>query len=98
MSELNIPDTWAEAELKDVSVINMGQSPKGSTVVENLDGTPLVGGAANIKKGKIVTNKSTTAPTKLCSVGDFIYCVRATIGKMGIADAEYCLGLSLIHI
>ena len=93
------PDTeWQEVRLGDVAGIVMGQSPKGITVNESQVGTPLVGGAANIKNGKIFTNKFTTAPTKVCKVGDFIYCVRATIGKLGIADKKYCLGRGVAGI
>lgn len=98
MSELNIPESWAESELKNVSDISMGQSPKGTTVKQDMSGTPLVGGAANIKDGLIVTDKSTSSPTKLCKKGDFIYCVRATIGKLGVADKEYCLGRGVAGI
>lgn len=92
MSELNIPEHWAEVPLSKLVDINMGQSPQGATVSAKKSGVPLIGGAANMKMGKIVVDRFTSAPTKLCESGDIIYCVRATIGKMVIADNTYCLG------
>lgn len=92
MNELNIPESWAETELKCIAAINMGQSPDGHTVSEDSAGVPLIGGAANIRHHKIVTNSFTTKPTKLCYEGDLIYCVRATIGKIAVADRQYCIG------
>jgi type I restriction enzyme, S subunit len=90
MSEL--PEGWASANLSDVVLLNMGQSPKGdATNVDGL-GLPLIGGAADYIGALLSANRFTSAPTKVCAPGDLILCIRATIGKIAVADQEYCLG------
>ena len=98
MTSSNVPKTWATVKLGLISKINMGQSPRGSIVKNDLSGIPLIGGASNIKNGIILTNKSTDSPTKLCQKGDLVYCVRATIGNLSIADKKYCLGRGVAGI
>ena len=95
---LDIPKSWVKTALKNVTEIKMGQSPKGAYVYKNSSGIPLIGGASNIQNGSIITDKSTTRPTKICKAGDLIYCVRATIGRLGIANKEYCLGRGVAGI
>jgi len=41
----------------------------------------------------------TTKPTRLCEVGDILFCVRgATAGRLNRADKVYCLGRGLAAI
>lgn len=96
MSEL--AEGWVAANLSDVAMLNMGQSPKGdATNVDGL-GLPLVGGAADYKGASLSSARFTSVPTKVCKPGDLILCIRATIGKIAIADKKYCLGRGVAGI
>jgi type I restriction enzyme S subunit len=86
------PIGWHPAMLSDVAAINMGQSPDGSGTNAIGEGLPLIGGASDLGKNTPVVSRFTSAPTKMCEAGDIIYCIRATIGKLNIADKRYCLG------
>lgn len=70
----------------------MGQSPDGSTTVALGAGTPLLGGAADIKSDRVEPTRATTAPTKLSEPGDVLLCIRATIGRPVILNDVYALG------
>ena len=70
----------------------MGQSPKGSSYNEKGVGLPLINGAADYKDGMLNSNKYTSEPTRVCNPKDLVFCIRATIGQLTIADQKYCLG------
>lgn len=86
------PARWPVAYLEEVAQIEMGQSPAGEFTNSASAGWPLVGGAADIRNGRISATRYTTAATKICSPGDTLICIRATIGKPVIADRAYCIG------
>lgn len=83
---------WAVSTVADVARVEMGQSPDGQATNTDGKGIPLIGGAADYKEGRIRASRHTTQATKVCHKGDLILCIRATIGKVAIADKEYCLG------
>lgn len=72
----------------------MGSAPKGSTYIDlgSENGIPLIAGAADYGEIYPKPKKATSEPTKVCTEGDIIICVRATIGDLNWADNEYCLG------
>jgi type I restriction enzyme S subunit len=84
--------------LADVATINMGQSPRGEFTNTAGVGLPLVGGAADLGEVTPVATRYTSTPTKICKEGDIILCVRATIGKLNVADRAYCLGRGVAGI
>lgn len=89
----DIPEGWEVKALGDVATITMGLSPKGSTYNENGVGTPLVNGPVEFGERFARELKWTTAPSKLCKVGDLIVCVRgSTTGKYVKSNGVYCLG------
>ena len=88
----NIPEGWVSKPLGDLGVLIMGQSPRGSSYSKDDEGTPLLNGAVELKKDGIFVHQYTTAPTRLCSKGNLLFCIRATIGNLQKADKEYCLG------
>jgi type I restriction enzyme S subunit len=83
---------WDVATVADVARLEMGQSPDGQATNMNGEGTPLIGGAGDYTEGRIKASRYTTQPTKICRKGDLILCIRATIGKVALADKAYCLG------
>jgi type I restriction enzyme S subunit len=83
---------WGVSTVADVARLEMGQSPDGQATNTKGKGIPLIGGAADYKEGRIEASRYTTEPTKVCCKGDLILCIRATIGKVAVADKPYCLG------
>ncbi|MEK5147979.1 restriction endonuclease subunit S [Psychrobacillus sp. FSL K6-4615] len=93
-----IPENWVWVYLKDITQINMGQSPKGENTTENIEDTPLIGGPADMGENFPIAQRFTSKPTKLSEVGELIVSIRATLGKTNIADGEYCLGRGVAGI
>lgn len=98
IADVIIPRGWLKVLLNEVSIITMGQSPKGNDVINNLQAIPLIGGAAELSNNCIVTRKSTWNGKAFSDPGDIIYCVRATIGKPTFADKQYVLGRGVASI
>ncbi len=78
--------------LADVCEVIMGQAPTGDSYNDTGQGVALVAGAGDIKAGRIVPTKFTTAPTKLSQPDDVIIGIRASIGMRAISPSVVCLG------
>jgi type I restriction enzyme S subunit len=88
-----IPEGWRIEPLGDIAQITMGLSPKGDSYNEEAMGTPLINGPVEYGERFPKRVKWTTSPTKTCSKGSLIICVRgSTTGKYVKSDGEYCLG------
>jgi len=99
----NPGEGWEEKKLGEISVVNMGQSPKGSSYNTTGDGVPLINGpvefGGNDPFSKTLKTKFTTEPTKMCKRGDLILCVRgSTTGRMNIAGFDSCIGRGVASI
>ncbi|NQS89889.1 restriction endonuclease subunit S [Patescibacteria group bacterium] len=98
-SELGeIPKEWEITNLIAWSTLMMGLSPKGDSYNDTRDGSPLLNGAADFSEETIKPRKFTSRPTRICKKDDLIFCIRATIGNLTIADKEYCLGRGVAAI
>lgn len=85
--------------LGDEAEIIMGQSPSGDTYNVDERGTPLLNGPTEFGAVYPTAKQWTTQPTKMCEVGDILFCVRgATAGRINVADKQYCLGRGLAAI
>jgi type I restriction enzyme S subunit len=88
-----IPEGWRIEPLGNIAQITMGLSPKGDSYNEEAIGTPLINGPVEYGERFPKRIKWTTSPTKTCSKGSLIICVRgSTTGKYVKSDGEYCLG------
>ena len=85
-------------KLGDICDISMGQAPPGDSYNQEEIGMPLIAGAGDFKNGVIIPSKYTKKPTKICSAGDIILSIRASIGPKVLADKEYCLGRGVAGI
>ena len=81
--------------LKDVCLINMGQSPDSDSYNENGEGVPFFQGNAEFGERYPVTRKWCTVPTKMAEPEDILISVRAPIGAMNYAKEECCIGRGL---
>lgn len=87
-----------KVKLKEVAVINMGQSPAGDTYNMLAMGTPLLNGPTEFGLSHPTISVWTTAPAKTCRKGDLLFCVRgSTTGRMNWADREYCIGRGICY-
>lgn len=93
-----LANRWKTLPLGEMCDVIMGQAPKGDSYNEKGIGTPLIAGAADLGTITPQPKKWTSAPTKLGKRGDIILCVRATIGDLNWADAEYCYGRGVAAI
>lgn len=92
LNYLKIIDKTKKQKLSDIAEIIMGQSPKSDTYNTNMQGLPLLNGAADFKNGQVFPNKYTTDPKKITKSGDYIFGVRATLGRTTKVFNEYALG------
>lgn len=98
-SELGlIPNRWEVKELKDISNILMGQSPKSEFYNQLGEGLPFHQGVTNFGN-RFPTNL--TYSSKLLRVaeeGDFLISVRAPVGRINIAHTKMVIGRGLSAI
>ena len=94
-----IPESWEQVRLGEVTEIIMGQSPKGDTYNTDGEGEPLINGPAEFGSAFPTPVQWTIKPTKVCKDGDILFCVRGnTTGRMNIADQRYCIGRGIAAI
>lgn len=84
-----------KTDLKDLGVLNMGQSPPGDTYNEIGDGMPFLQGNAEFGKKYPKHVKYTSEPNKIVQEKTILISVRAPVGDLNIADKEYCIGRGL---
>lgn len=81
--------------LKDVCVINMGQSPNSDSYNDDGEGVPFFQGNADFGERYPITRKWCTDPTKIAAPQDILISVRAPIGAMNYAKENCCIGRGL---
>ena len=88
-----VPACWEAVQLWDVAEIIMGQSPSGQHCNRSGYGTPLLNGPTEFARVHPIPAQWTTAPAKMASCGDLLFCVRgATAGRMNWANSDYAIG------
>ena len=87
-----IPAGWEVKSFREIASFTMGQSPKGDNYNTQGKGLPLLNGAVELAKGGIHKAKYTEEYNRVCENGDWLFCVRATLGNIHLADDKYCLG------
>ena len=93
-----IPSEWKWTRLGDISDITIGKSPEGCYTTTESAYTGLIGGAADMGEQTPNITRYTRKPVYLCQKDDIIVAVRATIGRVNIADGEYCIGRGVARI
>lgn len=94
-----IPEDWNAAKLGDVAEVIMGQSPKGNSYNRDGNGLPLINGPTEFTDKHPVKVQWTTEPTKLCTSGDLLICVRgSSTGRINVANDEFCIGRGVAAI
>jgi len=78
--------------LGDIAEIIMGQSPPGDTCSNINVGLPLLNGPTEFGSNHPLPTQFTTSPSKIAEVGDLLFCVRGSTGRMNWADQKYAIG------
>jgi type I restriction enzyme S subunit len=78
--------------LDAVCSITMGQAPPGDTYNTVGEGLPLIAGAGDFDGDRPEVKKFTSSASKVCTAGDIVLGIRASIGAKVWADRRYCLG------
>ena len=88
-----IPACWDVVRLGEMADVVMGQSPSGQHCNRSGYGTPLLNGPTEFARVHPIPAQWTTAPAKMASCGDLLFCVRgATAGRMNWANYDYAIG------
>ena len=87
-----IPEGWKVVPFCTMAQFTMGQSPKGDSYNTIGKGLPLLNGAVELAKDGIHKEKYTEESNRICSCGDWLFCVRATLGNIHKAGEVFCLG------
>lgn len=84
-----------KVRIKYLFDLNMGQSPDNDTCNLDGNGVPFLQGKADF--GAISPSPTTycTAPKKIANKNDILLSVRAPVGDMNIANADYAIGRGL---
>ena len=85
-------------KLKEVCMINMGQSPDSSSYHEKKEGMPFYQGNADFGEKYPITRVWCNTPIKIAQSGDILISVRAPIGALNYAKEECCIGRGLAAI
>ena len=93
-----IPVDWEVISLRDVSKINMGQSPPSEDCNEKEEGLPFYQGNAEFGSKYPNPKKWCEKPKKIADEGDILISVRAPVGEINIAPHKCCIGRGLAAI
>lgn len=96
---LDIPESWKWVRLCDVFNIIMGQSPKGSSVVEGNKGIEFHQGKVFFGDDYLEdSNQSINNLTKVVEADTVLLCVRAPVGIVNITNKKICIGRGLCGV
>ena len=84
--------------LKDIAIINMGQSPNSKTYNEEKEGIPFYQGKSDFGKINPIPRVWCSNPIKIAEKDDILISVRAPIGNTNIATEKCCIGRGLASI
>ena len=84
--------------LKDIALINMGQSPDSKTYNEEKEGIPFYQGKSDFGKINPIPRVWCSNPIKIAEKDDILISVRAPIGDTNIATEKCCIGRGLASI
>lgn len=91
-------ESWKTGSLSDISVITMGQSPKGDTFNETEEGAVFYQGRTDFGFRFPTRRLYTTEPKRIALCGDTLMSVRAPVGDLNVAYEECCIGRGLAAI
>lgn len=91
----DLPNGWVTSELKDIALIEMGQSPESRFYNDEGIGLPFFQGKTEFGVIYPEVRKWCSEPTKIVESSDILLSVRAPVGPTNIASARSCIGRGL---
>jgi type I restriction enzyme S subunit len=89
---------WIQNKLADISEIVMGQSPESSFYNMVNIGMPFLQGCGEFGKVSPDTNIFSSQVKKIGRQNSILFSVRAPVGRINLADRDYCIGRGLCAI
>jgi len=89
---------WPTTKLKDVALIQMGQSPPGHTYNDRGEGLPFFQGKVDFGDKHPRVRIWCSSPNRIAESGDVLLSVRAPVGPTNVADRQCCIGRGLAAI
>jgi len=86
---------WKEVKLKDIAIINMGQSPASSSYNNIGDGEVFYQGNKDFGFLYPSVLTYTTEPKKMAEKNDVLISVRAPVGEFNIENQQCCIDRGL---
>lgn len=93
-----MPEDWKEGKLGDIAEITMGQSPAGSTLNTEGNGTIFYQGCSDFGFRFPSVRVFTTAPTRYAEFNSVLFSVRAPVGAVNVALTPCAIGRGLASI
>ena len=92
----DIPESWEWVRLSEVVEMVMGQSSKGTDVMEGGDGIEFHQGKVYFGSDYLdISPQTTIKPTKIVEPDTVLLCVRAPVGTANITNRKICIGRGL---
>jgi type I restriction enzyme, S subunit len=96
---LSIPKNWTIAKLNKIAIINMGQSPDGTSITQvSGDGLPFYQGKTEFGVLHPIPRKWCKKPKKIAIRDDILLSVRAPVGPTNLCEEESCIGRGITAI
>jgi type I restriction enzyme S subunit len=89
---------WEIKTLKEITNVNMGQSPPGDSYNVDGEGIPFFQGKSEFQDRYPVVRKWTIKPKKFAQVGDVLMSVRAPVGSVNFSNIDCAIGRGLAAI
>jgi type I restriction enzyme S subunit len=93
-----LPASWRERHLRELSTITMGQSPPSNAYNTTGDGLPFHQGVGTFGEHFPVLTKYSRLGDRLAEPGDVLLSVRAPVGRINVADRKMILGRGLCGV
>ncbi|WP_127162855.1 restriction endonuclease subunit S [Veillonella sp. VA141] len=94
----DVNQEWKKGVLSDVADITMGQSPIGTSLNTEGNGTLFFQGRTDFSFRFPNIRLFTTEPKRMASINDILMSVRAPVGDLNVAHIECCIGRGLAAI
>ncbi len=97
-NEQRLPLGWTTAQLSDVAMVVMGQSPPSSTYNKSGTGLPFLQGKADFGAIYPRVRVWCVRPNKIADADDILLSVRAPVGPTNLAPVQCCIGRGLAAV
>lgn len=94
----DVNQEWKKGVLSDVADITMGQSPIGTSLNTEGNGTLFFQGRTDFSFRFPNIRLFTTEPKRMASINNILMSVRAPVGDLNVAHIECCIGRGLAAI